>query len=280
MDLQYQEGMHLKDFLQLNKEAFEKRLLEEVVNLQEILQEIKSIGSIDLLSNAHQLVEMLVENQDLDIINFAQKEGKLWAQHSSLNLAIKLEWFQAIRRVLWDFIYNYSHLSEQEFIMEDFFQLEKQINSALDLFLRHFFMSYTMLKDDMIKSHQAMIDDLSVPLIPLTVSAYILPLLGTIDTHRAKAIQDKVLHHIGDFKIRSLIIDMSGVAFLDTMVVKHLFNILDGVSYMGCKAIITGIRPEIANTMVNLEISLNERIETKGTLQQALEELGLKIMNT
>ena len=84
-----------------------------------------------------------------------------------------------------------------------------------------------------------------------------------------------MLHQIETHKIRSLIIDMSGVVCLDTMVVQHLFKILDGISYMGCTAIITGIRAEIANTMVNLGISLNDRIETKRTLQQALEELRL-----
>lgn len=164
--------------------------------------------------------------------------------------------------------------------MDDFFKMEHRINITLDIFLRHFFTSYTTFKDEMIKTHREMIDDLSVPLIPLTSSVFILPLLGTIDTRRAKAIQEKVLHLIETHKIRSLIIDMSGVVYLDTMVVQHLFKILDGISYMGCTAIITGIRAEIANTMVNLGISLNDRIETKGTLQQALEELGLQITNT
>jgi len=280
MDLQYEPNIELKTFLQMNKEEFEKRLLDEVVNLKEIVQEIKMIDNIDLLNNAHYLIGMIIDDKELEIINFAQHEGKLWAQHSTLNIAVKLEWFQAIRRVLWDFVYNYVRLRDQDISVDEFFKLERKINLTLDTFLRHFFTNYTTFKDELIKSHREMIDDLSVPLIPLTPTVFILPLLGTIDTHRAKAIQEKVLQHIGAYKIRSLIIDMSGVVYLDTMIVKHLFNILDGVSYMGCTAIITGIRPEIANTMVNLGISLNERIETKGTLQQALEELGLKITLT
>lgn len=59
---------------------------------------------------------------------------------------------------------------------------------------------------------------------------------------------------------------------MDTAVVGHLFKIVNGISIQGCKAIITGIRPEITNTMVELGIALHEKVETRGTLQQALEE--------
>lgn len=280
MDLKYDRGMNLKEFLNANQDNFEQRLFAEAVNMKEIIQEIKTIGSIDLLSNAHKLVNLMVDHQDLEIIRFAQQEGQLWAKHSSLNLAVKLEWFQAIRRVLWDFMYNYERQSEHQVTREQFFTLERQINTTLDTFLRHFFMSYTSFKDELIKSHKEMIDDLSVPIIPLTSSVSILPLLGTIDTGRAQVLQEKVLQQIGQFKIRTLLIDMSGVALLDMQAVEHLFKIMDGIRYMGCKAVVTGIRPEIANTMVNLGISLIDRVETKGTLQQALEELGLKIMDS
>lgn len=280
MDLQYEQGIQLKDFLNINKDEFEQRLLNEAVNIRDIIQEIKTIGNIDLLSNAQKLVHLMIDHKDLEIVNFAQQEGQLWARHSSLNLAVKLEWFQAIRRVLWDFIYNYERLSKQQITREQFFALERQINTTLDIFLRHFFMSYTRFKDELIQSHKELIDDLSVPIIPLSASVSILPLLGTVDTHRAKVIQEKALHQIGASKIRTLLIDMSGVAFLDTMVVKHLFKIMDGVSYMGCKAIVTGIRPEIASTIVDLGISFSDKVETKGTLQQALEELGLQILDS
>lgn len=276
MELHYEQGISLQQFIDTNHEAFEQHLFMEAVNMKDIVQDIKTIGSIDLLSNAHRLVNLLIDNKDFEIISFAQQEGKLWAMHSTLNLAVKLEWFQAIRRVLWDFIYNYERLGEQEHTHEQFFTKEKQINTSLDTFLRHFFMSYTRFKDELIQSHKEMIDDLSVPIIPLSTSVSILPLLGAIDTHRAKVIQEKVLQQIGQLNIHTLLIDMSGVAFMDTMVVQHLFKIMDGIGFMGCKAVITGIRPEIASTMVNLGISFAGRVETKGTLQQALEELGLK----
>ena len=59
---------------------------------------------------------------------------------------------------------------------------------------------------------------------------------------------------------------------MDTAVVGHLFKIVNGIGIQGCKATITGIRPEITNTMVELGIALDEKVETRGTLQQAIEE--------
>lgn len=279
MDLEYEEGVHLKEFFTLNKEEFERQLLSEAVNIKDIIQEIKRIGNIDLVSNAHKLVELMVDNKNLQIVHFAQQEGQLWANHSALNLSVKLEWFQSIRRVLWDFLYNYERLSEHRMHREEFFGLERQINNTLGTFLRHFFISYTAFKDEQIKSHKEMINDLSVPIIPLTSSVCILPLLGLIDANRVQIIQEKVLQQIGQHRIRTLLMDMSGVALFNEAVIGQLFKVIDGVGYMGCEAIITGIRPEIAGSMANLGIKLFDRVKTKGTLEQALEELGLTITN-
>ncbi|WP_231705796.1 STAS domain-containing protein [Effusibacillus lacus] len=72
-----------------------------------------------------------------------------------------------------------------------------------------------------------------------------------------------------------MIIDLSGVAYMDTAVVGHLFRIVEGIALLGCKAVLTGIRAEIANTMIEMGITITEKVTTKGTLQQALEDYGL-----
>jgi len=277
LDLVYSDELNsIKEFLEVNKDKFEQQLLQEAIHVKEILDEVRAIGKIDLLSNAHRLVNYLIDNKDYEIINFAKGEGQIWAKHSSLNLAVKLEWFQAIRKVLWDFLYNFDRLRNIWNDREDFYNLERQINTTLDIFLRHFFMSYTQYKDELLRAHRAMIDDLSVPLIPLSPSVSVLPLLGAIDPDRAATIQDKVLAQIAEQKIRILLIDMSGVAYLDADVLNKLLKLLDGIRFMGCKVTLTGIRPEIVRTMLELGIRFDEGIQTNGTLQQALEELGFK----
>ncbi|MBM6617632.1 STAS domain-containing protein [Bacillus suaedaesalsae] len=120
-----------------------------------------------------------------------------------------------------------------------------------------------------------MIDELSVPIIPLTERTAILPIVGTMDTFRAKRLQEKALLEIERQKFKRMIIDLSGVAYMDTAVVSHLFKIVDGFMLLGCEAIVTGIRSEVANTMIELGVSIADRVITKADLQQALEELKI-----
>ena len=274
MALQYEQGIDLYEFIVHNQQEFERQLLAETVGVKDASQDIKATSAIDLLSNVHKLIKLTIEHNDRAIIRFAQEEGQLWAKHSTLHLAVKLEWFQAVRRVLWIFLYNYELFSEQQMSRDQIFTLERHVNLSLDTFLRHFFMSYTSFKDDQIKYRREMIDDLSVPLIPVSGSISIFPLLGMVDARRAKVIQEVVLERVGASGIQTLLIDMSGASFSDTSVVLQVFKIMNGIGYMGCNATITGIRSEIANIMVDMNLVFTERIQMKGTLQQALVELG------
>ncbi|PKR83678.1 hypothetical protein CWO92_17990 [Heyndrickxia camelliae] len=122
-----------------------------------------------------------------------------------------------------------------------------------------------------------MIEDLNVPIIPLTDSMAILPIIGMVDTKRAKNIQLRVLEQIHKQELKHVIIDLSGVAYLDTGVLSHLFNIINGIRIQGCNAVLTGIRPEITNSIVELGIDLHEKVETKGTLKQAISEYNQSI---
>lgn len=67
---------------------------------------------------------------------------------------------------------------------------------------------------------------------------------------------------------------------MDTAVVSHIFQIIEGLALLGCRAVVTGIRSEIANTIIDLGVKLTDKIEIQGTLQQALDEFGLKVTST
>jgi anti-anti-sigma regulatory factor/two-component sensor histidine kinase len=270
MDVAFVKGQDLKEFFIENKKLFEQSLLSEAVNVRGKVEEIQEVGNINLLQNAYRLVLLLVEGREHEIITFAKEEGEVWARHHSLTLAFKLEWIHALRRIVWDFLYNYDRLNEDVFVREDFYRLEKRINELLDQFLNCFFIRYSEFKDELIKSHREMVEDLSVPIIPLTSTMSILPLIGTIDSFRARTIIDKVITQIGITRMEKLIVDLSGVAYMDTGVVEHIIKIIDGASIMGCHLVITGIRAEIAKTMLKLGVSFENKAETLGTLQQAL----------
>ncbi|WP_274364769.1 ATP-binding protein [Paenibacillus thermotolerans] len=269
MDLQFMESQTMKEFFLSNKAQFEERLLNEAINVRDKINEILEVGNINLLSNALKLVLYVVDEKHTELISFARAEGVAWAK-VSLTLAFKLEWIQAIRRVLWDFLYNYSRLSGTLNDGEYIYALEKTINELIDQFLNNFFISYSQYKDDLIRMQREMVEGLSVPIIPLTPSISILPLIGTLDLPRLYTIQDKVLHEIGTTGIETIIFDLSGTAEMDSDNIRVFLNTLDGVKMMGCTAVITGIRSTIVKTMIQLGLTFENRAVTKGTLQQAL----------
>lgn len=271
MNFSSNEDDKIKAFLQTNKEDFEQRLLVEAVNVREKIEEILLVGNVDLLNNAHKVVRFIVEQDEAAIISFAQQEGEVWATHS-LTLSFKLEWIQAIRRTLWNFLYEYEQLQEAFNDVKVFFNLEKKVNEQVDLFLKTFFISYSDYKDRLIQSQQNLVENLSVPIIPITPSVCILPLIGEMDDSRMSIIEEKVLMEIGKLRIQILILDLSGIIEMEIEVLQKLMNILDGTAMMGCRAVITGLRPEIVTKMVRAGVCFGNKAETKGTLQQALKD--------
>ena len=156
--------------------------------------------------------------------------------------------------------------------MDVFFELERKVNEQIDHFLRSFFISYSDYKDQLILAQQSMVEKLSVPIIPITPATCILPLIGTVDAARINIIEEKVLMEIGKLRIQILILDMSGILEMEPEILTQLMNILDGTSMMGCKVVITGMRPEIVTKMVRNGLNFDNKAETKGTLQQSLRD--------
>lgn len=268
-NLIYNEQHSFQEFFTTNKKRFNELIRENGKNVWEILKDRNDIEEDFLLDSVHNVVQLLNENNEYGIIMYAKEQGNNWAR-MNLELILIMEWFQILRKLYWEFLFNYYnhlHLDQNEF-----FQLERKVNFNLDTFLKHFVSSFSEYKNKLIQSQNDVIDDLIVPIIPLTETMAILPIIGMVDTRRAKKIQENVLLKIYQQKFKHIIIDLSGVAYLDTAVLGHLFNIVNGIRIQGCKAVLTGIRPEITNTIVELGIDLNEKVETKGTLQQAIHD--------
>ncbi|MEO2226553.1 Anti-anti-sigma regulatory factor (antagonist of anti-sigma factor) [Priestia megaterium] len=271
METIYNQREKMTDFIRDNKQNFQDKLLSEAVNVASKINDILETGNIDLLKNAQKLALYVVEQKEEQLVAFAQQEGIAWAEHS-LTLAFKLEWVQSIRRTLWHFLYQYDRINNQFNSREEFYALEKRINDKIDQFLNTFLISYSKYKDELIASQRELVEHLSVPVIPLSQSIAVLPLIGMIDTYRIQTIEEKVLTAISDLKIQTLIIDLSGAANMEMHVIDHFQKILTGISMMGCKAILTGLRADLVRTMIQSGISFEEKAETTGTLQQTLKE--------
>lgn len=270
MEAAFETGPFIKDYFQENRNYFEEQLLSEAVNVRDKIEEILLIGNIDLLNNAHKLIMYVMDQSDQDVRNFARQEGIAWATHS-ISLTFKLEWVQAIRRTLWKLLHKFLDERPIQFKPEDFFILEKQMNDQLDQFLNTFFICYSDYKDKLLEKQKKLVENLSVPIIPITENMCILPLIGILDDQRSKIIEEKVFHAIGDFHIETMIIDLSGIAEMDGNIIDHFLKMIDGITMMGCKPVITGLRPEIVRQMVTLGITFEDRALTSGTLQSAIK---------
>jgi rsbT co-antagonist protein RsbR len=271
MNFLYNKEDNITAFITNNRQQFEEKILLEAVNVATNIHSILQAGNIDLLKNAQNLILYVVEEDAEKLIEFAKQEGIAWAKHS-LTLSFKLEWVQAIRRTLWHFLYHFDHLQNNEINREDFYTLEKKINDGIDQFLNNFFISYSNYKDELIHSQRKLVEHLSVPIIPVSKSVAVLPLIGTIDGYRMQTIEEKVLLDIADLKVQTLIIDLSGIATMEMDVIVHLQKVLNGISVMGCKLVLTGIRPELVRQMILTGISFGDKVETRGTLQQTLRQ--------
>lgn len=273
MELTYDYSNQLKGFFEKNSEIFEQTLLSEAVNVKDKIDEILTIGNIDLVNNAHHLVFYIIDGEDEALRAFAEQEGIAWATHS-IDLSFKLEWVQAIRRTLWKMIEKYYEMNENKEV-RDFFQLESAINNRVDEFLNSFFIRYSTYKDSLLSAQQELVKNLSVPIIPIDSSICILPLIGGMDANRIEILKDKVLTKVSDLRIETLIMDLSGIASMDKESTVELMHCIDGIAMMGCKTIITGLRKEIVREITSSGVHFNQQTETLATLQQALSEYFL-----
>ncbi|AIF43727.1 MULTISPECIES: STAS domain-containing protein [Virgibacillus] len=271
LDLVYTDGQDIKGFLSENKSMFEEVLLQHAANVRDKIEEIKLVGNINLLGNAVKLVLMVVEERREDVIAFGNQEGIAWAK-TSLTLSFKLEWVQAIRKTLWEFLYEYDHFTEDQADRERFFSMENKVNELIDEFFKGFFISYSEYKDKLIEQQTKLVENLSVPIIPVSPNISILPLIGTIDSYRASIIEEKVLFEIGNKRVEILILDLSGIAEMDHEAIQNFLKLLDGVNMMGCRTVITGLSPKIVREIVNMDITFGQKAETKGTLEQAMQD--------
>jgi rsbT co-antagonist protein RsbR len=120
-----------------------------------------------------------------------------------------------------------------------------------------------------LKAQQEMINELSSPIISISADTALLPLVGDIDTARAKVILENTLHQCTIKEVDQLFIDLSGVVIIDTMVAHEIFQLIDALNLIGVKTTLSGIRPEIAVTAVQLGIPL-DRISIESTLSHSI----------
>jgi rsbT co-antagonist protein RsbR len=130
-------------------------------------------------------------------------------------------------------------------------------------------MSYQRSREDIIRRQQEELLELSTPVVKLWDGVLALPMIGTLDSSRTQVVMESLLQRIVETGSDIAIIDITGVPTVDTLVAQHLLKTVTAIRLMGADCIISGIRPQIAQTIVHLGIDL-QGITTKATLADAL----------
>src|SRR6059058_1815101 len=166
----------------------------------------------------------------------------------------------------------------------------KQLNYILDAYepaanriANTVAVGFVQERERIMRQQQEAIRELSTPVLQVRERLLILPIIGLIDPQRARQLTEQLLRGIRTNRAKVVVIDITGVAALDVSVANHLVQTVDAARLLGATVILTGLSPEIAQTLVNIGVDLG-RMTTVGDLQGGIEEaerlLGYKVVPT
>ena len=118
-----------------------------------------------------------------------------------------------------------------------------------------------------------LVEDLETPVIPVLPGTLVLPVVGHLDTRRIALLTDHVLERVSELRAHTVLLDLTGVSLIDTATANYLLQLIRSVRLLGATCMLTGIRSEVAQTLVALGIDWSH-IPTAGSLQEAIMELS------
>ncbi len=141
--------------------------------------------------------------------------------------------------------------------------------ALVDRMAQHTVNTFQQAREDIIRRQQEELLELSTPVVKLWDGVLAVPMIGTLDSNRTQVVMETLLQRIVDTGSDIAIIDITGVPTVDTLVAQHLLKTVAAIRLMGADCIVSGIRPQIAQTIVHLGIDL-QGIHTRATLADAL----------
>jgi rsbT co-antagonist protein RsbR len=139
----------------------------------------------------------------------------------------------------------------------------------LDALGLHTVKAYQKSREDVINRQQREMLELSTPVVKLWEGILALPMIGTLDSARTQVVMENLLQKVVETGAQIAILDITGVPTVDTLVAQHLLKTVTALRLMGAECIISGVRPQIAQTIVHLGVDL-QGVTTKANLADAL----------
>ena len=228
-----------------------------------LLREGAESGSSDVQTSSWQpLRELLTE-----ISRSRAQQGFTPTETATFVLSVKKPLFELLR----DHVGN-----DANSVAAELWSTSELIDS-LGLFTAEM---YLKTREEVIRRQQEEMLELSTPVVKLWDGILALPIIGTLDSARTQVVMETLLENIVKTNSRVAIIDITGVPTVDTVVAQHLLKTVTAARLMGADCIISGVRPQIAQTIVHLGINLLD-VTTKATLADAfavaLDRAGLSL---
>lgn len=152
---------------------------------------------------------------------------------------------------------------------EDMYELTTALDAIVNDVVYYFSLPFVHHEKETLKVSQAAIAELSVPIAAINDTTAILPLIGVMDFNRGSILQERVLKEAVRLDLEYLIVDLSGLQTTDTYVAQQLFILFESLSLVGTTPVVSGILPEIAQTLVGLGLNFGA-IKSFATLKQAI----------
>ncbi|RSL29647.1 STAS domain-containing protein [Salibacterium salarium] len=206
--------------------------------------------------------------------DYLKNQIKLWGEkaaqyclHNDVSLATALQVIPKFREVLTTTIEK--NCLEFNLSLHDSFFIYGTFETLLDnaahvfshTFLHHHIEALELAKQEM--------QEISVPVVPIKQGTAVLPLIGDMDDERSEFLQERTLERATELKLSYLIIDLSGINTINTWFAQHLIQLIDALQLLGIDTSISGMRPELSQTIVQLGITF-KHVSKFLTLEQAL----------
>jgi len=209
---------------------------------------------------------------------YAENRLKIGAVHEAIDMPVKLylgSYAYYLRSVASRIRDAYRETPER--VLDTFMSLLKVVFLDIGLAME----TYLVRRERTIRQQEEALRELFTPVLQVRPGLLILPIIGPIDSQRARRLTEQLLKGIRTNRARVVVIDITGVPSVDSRVANHLVQTVQASRLMGARAIVTGLSAEVAQTLVNIGVDL-AKVNTVGDLQGGIEEaeriLGYRVI--
>ncbi|WP_144513854.1 STAS domain-containing protein [Bacillus sp. FJAT-22090] len=234
-----------------------------------------------ILMEQHALTIKTVASAFLEEKGSLNEQLVLWAEtvaksriENNTPIHEVIEALNKTRETIWGYVDLFAKEHDELVTKTNIIKWSILYNTVFDKLVYHFSERYYKLSHNRMTAQQTLINELSTPVIPILEKVGVLPIVGDIDTNRAKSLLQEVPQKCSVLGIEQLFIDISAVSIMDTMVANEMFQLMEILNLLGIETFMSGIRPEIAQTSIQLGLDFSN-IPTFSSLKQALFMTGV-----